>query len=187
MSTEMKKQCSNCLGWYTNLKGFKHHLRHCKKSNDSETSEEVQRNLSNPMLSIGFESNTSGCLEDQSIHHADMFETSADYSDIGEMKDNYDDMFHDVVDSSFLPLHRKTMAVTKFEVMLNDLLLKHKASLLLYDEIIALVSTYISSPNFNRFDKIKSRKSLLRSTQKSLNTNGLRPLNGTVHYTTTHF
>ena len=92
------------------------------------------------MLSIGFESNTYGGLEDQSIHHADMFETSADYSDIGEIKDNYDDMFHDVVDSSFRPLHRKTMAVTKFEVMLNDLLLKHKASLLLYDEIIALVS-----------------------------------------------
>ena len=181
MSTEMKKQCSNCLGWYTNLKGFKHHLRHCKKSNDSGASDEVQRNISNPtMLSIGFESNTYGDLEDKSNHHADMFETSADYSDIGEMKDNYDDMFHDVVDSSFLPLHRKTMAVTKFEVMLNDLLLKHKASLLLYDEIIALVSTYISSPNFNRFDKIKSRKSLLRSTQKSLNTNGLRPLNRTV-------
>jgi hypothetical protein len=72
------------------------------------------------------------------------------------------------------------MAVTKFQVMLNDLLLKHKASLLLYDEIIDLISIYISSPNFNRLDKFKSRKTLLQSSQKSLNTSCLRPLNGTV-------
>jgi hypothetical protein len=101
-------------------------------------------------------------------------------SDIGENKDNYDDTFDDDIDSSFCPLHRRTMAVTKFQVMLNDLLLKHKASLLLYDEIIDLVSSYISSPNFNILDKFKSRKSLLRLAQKSLNTSCLWPLNGTV-------
>ena len=42
-----------------------------------------------------------------------MFETAVDYSDIGENKDDYNDMFNDDVDSSFRPLHRKTMAVTK--------------------------------------------------------------------------
>jgi len=87
MSTEMKKQCSNCLGWYTNLKGFKHHLRHCKKSNDSGASEEMQCNISNPtMSSIGFESNIYGDLEDKSNHHGDIFETSADYSDIALLR-----------------------------------------------------------------------------------------------------
>ncbi len=64
--------------------------------------------------------------------------------------------------------------------MLNDLLLKHKASLLLYNEIIVLVSSYISSPSFNKLDKFKSRRSLLLSTEKSLNTSCLRPVNGTV-------
>ncbi len=44
---------------------------------------------------------------------------------------------------------QKTMAVTKFQVMLNDLVLKHKASLLLYDEIIELINSCISSPSFN--------------------------------------
>jgi len=34
---------------------------------------------------------------------------------------------------------QKKMAVTKFQVMLNDILLEHKASLLLYNEIIELV------------------------------------------------
>ena len=125
-----------------------------------------------------FESNRSFILEDQSTHHADVAKTED--SDIGENKDNYDDTYNDDIDSSFRPLHRRTMAVTKFQVMLNDLLLKHKASLLLFDEIIDLVSSYISLPNFNRLDKFKSRKSLLQSTQKSHNTSCLRPLNSTV-------
>jgi hypothetical protein len=49
------------------------------------------------------------------------------------------------------------MAVTKFQVLLNDLLIKQKASLLLYDEICHLFKEYTSSPNFDRFAKFKSR------------------------------
>jgi hypothetical protein len=37
------------------------------------------------------------------------------------------------------------MAVTKFQVLVNDLLIKHKASLLLYDEMCSLFKKYISS------------------------------------------
>ena len=63
---------------------------------------------------------------------------------------------------------------------LNDLLIKHKASLLLYDEICHLFEQYISSPNFDRFAKFKSRRSLLTSIQKTLNSKALQPINGTV-------
>jgi hypothetical protein len=72
------------------------------------------------------------------------------------------------------------MAVTKFQILLNDLLIKHKASLLPYDVICHLFELYISSPNFDRFAKFKSRKSLLTSTQKTLNSKALQPINGTV-------
>jgi hypothetical protein len=71
------------------------------------------------------------------------------------------------------------MAVTKFQVLLNSLLIKQKASLLLYDEICHLFEQYISSPNFDRFAQFKSRRSLLTSTQKTLNSKALRPINGT--------
>jgi hypothetical protein len=76
------------------------------------------------------------------------------------------------------------MAVTKFQILLNDLLIKHKASLLLYDEICHLFEQYISSSNFRRLAKFKSKRSLLTSTQKTLNSKELRPINGTVrlHY-----
>jgi hypothetical protein len=72
------------------------------------------------------------------------------------------------------------MAVTKFQVLLNDLLIKHKASLLLYDEICHLFKQYISAPNFDRFVKFKSRRSLLTSSQKTFNSKALQPINGTV-------
>jgi hypothetical protein len=72
------------------------------------------------------------------------------------------------------------MAVTKFQVVLNELLIKHKASLLLYDEICHLFKDYISSPNFDRFAKFKNRRSLLTSTQKTFNSKALQPVNGTV-------
>lgn len=178
-ATRTNKQCPNCHGWYSNMKGFKHHIRHCRRSIDAKSSEQSPRRMANPILSMHsslalFRSNGSDLLSDdeRSYNNGGMIQTED--SDQSETKDTND------VDSCFLPLRRKTMAVTKFQVMLNDLLLKHKANLLLYDEIINLVSTYISSPDFNRYDKFKSRKSLLQSTEKALNTSCLRPFNGTV-------
>jgi len=170
----MKKQCANYHGWYSNLKGFKHHLRHCRRSIDDKSSEEVHRLIANPILSIRsssdvFAPNRSVLLdEDRSYNNGDLIQTVDSY------EDNNED------DSGFRPLRRKTIAVTKFQVMLNDLLLKHKASLLLYDKIIELVSSYILSPSFNKLDKFKSKRSLLQSTEKSLNTSCLSPVNGTV-------
>ncbi len=181
MSRKLTKQCSNCFGWYSNLTGLKHRLRHCRRSNDCQTSEEVQRHIAHPMLSLSsrssvFASNRSFQLEDENTRHAGMDQTED--CDFGENRYGNDLTFDNDIDSSFHLLHRKTMALTKFQVMLNDQLLKHKASLLLYDEIIDLISIYISAPDFNRFDKFKSRKRLLQSTQKSLNTSCFRPLNG---------
>ncbi len=72
------------------------------------------------------------------------------------------------------------MAEIKFHILLHDLLIKHKASLLLYDEICQLFQQYISSHNFDRLTKFKSRRSLITSTQKTLISKVLQPMNGTV-------
>ena len=79
--------------------------------------------------------------DDKSIHHADMDFVDCDF---GGNKGETDLTFEDDIGRAIHPLLRsKRMAVTKFQVMLNDLLLKHKTSLLLYDEIGELVSMYI--------------------------------------------
>ena len=121
MSASTKKQCPNCRGWYSNLKGFKHRLRHCRRSIEAKSSEAVHRLIANPTLSICsssavFASNTSVLSdEDRSYSNGNLIQT------VDSDNDNNED------DNGFIPLRRKTMAVTKFQVMLNDLLLKHKA------------------------------------------------------------
>jgi hypothetical protein len=69
------------------------------------------------------------------------------------------------------------MAVTKIQILFSDLLIKRKASLLLYDEICQLFQQYIFSPNLDRVAKFKSRRSLLTSRQKTLNSKALWPIN----------
>jgi hypothetical protein len=57
-----------------------------------------------------------------------------------ELKEDMDD------NTSLVQPHIRLMAVTKFQILLNDLLIKHKASLLLYDEICHLFEQYCHKP-----------------------------------------
>ena len=84
---------------------------------------------------------------------------------------------------SFRPSETKRISINTIDVMLHDLLLKHKTSLpslLLYDEICNLFNRYLDSPNFDQCARLKSRKSCLISAQKSMNTKCLRPIDGIV-------
>ncbi len=61
--------------------------------------------------------------------------------------------------------------------MLHDLIMKHKASLQMFDNICNLVNDYTSSPEFLVNTKLQSRKSFLRSIEGSYRTWLLRPTN----------
>ncbi len=45
-------------------------------------------------------------------------------------------------------LHNKSNVGNRFQVMLHDLIMKHKASLQMFDDICNLVNQYTSSPDF---------------------------------------
>jgi hypothetical protein len=114
--------------------------------------------------------------EQKDDYVASNFDSDSWVNNDEELKEDMDD------NTSFLQFQMRMMAVTKFQMLLNDLLIKHKTRLLLYDEICQLFQQYISSPNFDRFAKFKSRRSLLTSTQKTLNSKALRPINGIVRF-----
>jgi hypothetical protein len=127
------------------------------------------------------QSNLTQSYEDEyeDVQQIDDFVASTSDSDSWvyndeELKEDMDD------NTSLVQPQIRLMAVTNFQVLLNDLLIKHKTSLLLYDEICQLFQQYISSPNFDRFAKFKSRRSVLTSTHNTLNSKALRPINGTV-------
>ncbi len=64
--------------------------------------------------------------------------------------------------------------------MLHDLIMKHKASLHMFDDICNLVNEYISSPEFLVNTKLYYQKSFLRSIEGSYCTRLLRPYNRNV-------
>jgi hypothetical protein len=71
-------------------------------------------------------------------------------------------------------------AENKFEVMLHDLIMKHKASLKMFDEICISVNQYTSSPDFAVNTKLQSWKSFLHPIDGSYCTRLLRPYNQNV-------
>ena len=64
-----------------------------------------------------------------------------------------------------LAIHR--LAVSKVQIKLNNLINNHKASLKLHDDIVDLFNEYISSPNFDLYATLKSRKTFIRSMESS--------------------
>jgi hypothetical protein len=75
------------------------------------------------------------------------------------------------------PSPQQTNASNWFRVMLHDLVMNHRASLQIFDDICNLVSEYTVSPDFSVMTKVPSRKSLLRSIEETYRTHGLRPTN----------
>ncbi len=51
MSTQSSKQCSNCKHWLTTQKSFKHHIKHCRRTNCEETLNDLSISAANPLLS----------------------------------------------------------------------------------------------------------------------------------------
>ncbi len=71
-------------------------------------------------------------------------------------------------------------AGNRFQVMLHDLIMKHKASLQMFDNICNLVNEYTPSPDSLVNTKLQSRKSFLHSVEGSYRTRLLRPYNQNV-------
>ena len=51
MSIESSKQCPNCKCWFTTQKSFKHHIRHCRRTNFEHTLNNLAISAANPLSS----------------------------------------------------------------------------------------------------------------------------------------
>jgi hypothetical protein len=180
MASNSNFPCPNCHRWFTNQKSFWHHIRACRRAIETKTSAGIATIAANPLLSIANTSITqpSFTLQSDVDDHQSQKEVqnnNLDYvyspsEDADGPNQDEDGPNHPFQECAFQPLQRKPISANNLDVMLHDLLLKHKASLLLYDEICNLFNSYLASPEFDRFAKLKTRKALIRSTQKSLNT-----------------
>jgi hypothetical protein len=62
---------------------------------------------------------------------------------------------------------QRMTAITKLQVMLNELINNHKPILKMHDDIVHLFNKYISSPSFDKFSTLKMRKAFIQSMEKS--------------------
>ncbi len=89
MSIQLSKQCPNCKCWFSTLKSFKHHIRHCRRTNCEETLNIIGIPAANPLLS-----NFTPGVETNVFQHSNLTQS---------YKDEYDDFqqIEGFVDSTF--------------------------------------------------------------------------------------
>jgi hypothetical protein len=101
MSIQLSKQCPNSKCWFTTPKSFKHHIRHCRRTNCEETLNNLGVSAANPLLSNftpGVETNVFQQSNDEydDFKHIEGFVDSTFDSDSWvnndeELKENMDD------------------------------------------------------------------------------------------------
>lgn len=181
----MSRQCEYCHRRVITRKGaYAKHVRHCRLQSTTSTTLQTNNNLrsQNPLLSLSADEfvssqdnvdfwlneNISLPMDPQETNNHN---TSSDSND----DDNKIDVSSPITTS--LSATRPNQANNHFQIKLHDLIMKHKASLGMFDDICSLVNEYTSSPDFSTSSKLSTRKSLIRSLEQHYDTTCLRPKN----------
>ncbi len=127
MSTQSSKQCPNCKHWFTTQKSFKHHIRHCRRTNCEHMPNDLGISAANPLLfnftpgvqtNVFQQSNLTQSYADEYVDfqqiegHVDSnFDSDSWVNNDEELKDDMDD------NTSSVRPQIQLMAVTKFQVL----------------------------------------------------------------------
>ncbi len=83
MSTQSNKQCPNCKRCFTTQKSFKHHIRHCRRTNREETLNDISIPAAYPLLS-----NFTPGVETNVFQQSNLTQSYKDeYEDIQQIED----------------------------------------------------------------------------------------------------
>ena len=148
------------------------HIRHCQpKSTGSSALDHDGIRLQNPLLSLT--TNAQSPNIDYNCNLYDDQYADNDYAD-DQSSVNYDSYIshtNDIFDTDnindnnfqepFMSLNKPSLQQTNasnwFQIMLHDLMMKHRASLQIFDDICNLVNEYTASPDFSVMTKLPSR------------------------------
>ena len=164
-------QCNICQKWYTNQRGLLIHLGYCRERHNAS-----EQNVANHNF---LEHNPLKSCYDQAEHLNPfaVYDGEFDNSSISEEEpdDNFGNTHTDFDEFGQNGFHdtkgQCSTALSKLQIRLNDVINRHKAPLLLYDEIVHLINDYISSDNFSKYGKLKTRQSYKTNGNDSSNCN----------------
>jgi len=170
-------QCNTCQKWYANKRGLLVHLKYCTERHTNQQDNGDHLFLDhNPLKSCydQGEHRDPWAVYDNELDELSIEENlSADDRGDSNDEDNQSDSYQN--EDSF---GQSSTAISKVQIRLNDLINRHKAPLLLYDEIVHLFNDYISSDNFSKYGKLCTRQSFIKQLEKSHpSVTALRPVN----------
>ncbi len=190
MPKNNSNQCPNCCRWFNNSRSLKLHITSCQKkhfgdggltkNDDSSPLKLAERNTDlnkyvheeTNDIHVNTDNFHCGNFSNKkrlNLHTSDnmLLGTSSYYTDDNiSSEETTDHCYH---------LGNRTTAITKLQVKLNDIINNHKASLKMHDDLVNIFNEYISSPNIDRYAKLKSQKSFIQSMETELNVSHLRP------------
>ncbi len=109
MSTQSSKQCPYCKRWFTTQKSFKHHIRHCRRTNCEEMSNNLGVSAANPLLSnltpevetnVSQQSNLTQLYEDENEDIQQIYDFVASTFDSDSWVNNDVELKEDMDDNS---------------------------------------------------------------------------------------
>ncbi len=111
MSIQSSKQCPNCKCWFTTQKSFKHHIRHCRRTNCEEMLNDLGISAANPLLSnftpgvetnVFQQSNLAQSYEDE-YDDFQQIEEFVDFTfDSDSLANNDEELKEDIADNNSL-------------------------------------------------------------------------------------
>jgi hypothetical protein len=147
------------------------HIRHCQpKSTGSSVLDHNRIKLQNPFLSLTTNAQSPNIAYNCNLYN-DQYadddyaddQSSVNYdsnishtNDIVDTDDINDNNFQEPFISLNKPSPQQTNASNQFQIMIHDLVMKHKASLQIFDDICNLVNEYTASPDFSVMTKLPS-------------------------------
>jgi hypothetical protein len=196
MLTKDLKQCKVCNQWFcTGSGGYTKHICTCQHQSCLKSLSDNKRLMPlNPLLSLTTDNqspnNDYNCdLYDDQLYGESNFCNHEDYPSVDD--DCSSQSSDDSLNQYYL-MHNDTLedpecypdnaspqsnAQNRFQVMLHDLIMRHKAILQMFDDICHLVNEYTLSQDFSIHTKLQCRKSFLRYMEGSHQTHLLRPTN----------
>ncbi len=164
------------------------HIWHCQpKSTGSSVFNHGHIRLQNTLLSLTTDAQSPNIDYNCNLYH-DQY-GGDDYADVQSFVNydsnishtneivNTDDINDDEFQELFInvnkPSPRQTNASNWFRIMLHDSMMKHRASLQIFDDICNLVNEYTASPDCSVMTKLPSQKSFLHSIKETCCTHGL--------------
>jgi hypothetical protein len=148
MTSKGSLQCPHCLQWITiSHGGFKKHFHSCQTTSiDGNTSRTDSLAPTNPLLSCSIDTQRDNNAQyDCHQYDEDNFTRVQESDDNSDNTLDYKADYEDILNkgegtttaAQCLPNNkqRSNVSVHKFQVMLLDIVYKHKASLKIYDDI----------------------------------------------------